>query len=561
MALGTLALLPAVQNFRRKPPPLLTLDADLLKPDASKAFGSLVTVCEAIQGMSLNTVVFVTSHWQQMWPWLRALSKCCLKKEPTTPEGVELVDKMLYISPILLTYRLYRSDYSGKFRQEIGAILKETPETLGLATELWLLATRRNHQSIRYHCDAVGLLLECYVDAEGSTKTQAKASFEKVLRNPEWDMMGSSLQCIKLFAHPKEVTCYTLRSILFLFNTVTELYEEEFHDISVAKGGIRWSCYVISKLSAPKKRYGDSHLDDVTMCISQCLQYLFRCINRESAVTVQVLDEGILRAMFGSTHLLIYDHQIRLDRAKTSLSANYTKILLHITYRLLYRSILVRVIRAIKKIENLGLMDLGVLRSLPKSVLRAWTQLREEAWKRNAIKKVKGLESVHLRCDGIRCDRVDSVAITRGFKRCGGCRSVFYCSPICQKNAWKEHREECMRLKKEGFKGGGASFSTKLDYAFRRKQIEHDYRESSDRIRELRDQRKVDFPEEQDKQTVVWMYYCDVPVRLEVEERTAALKSIKKDLDETIVVIGVMPSILGDRMPLITFIHSPEVEF
>ncbi|KAJ8075543.1 hypothetical protein PM082_021173 [Marasmius tenuissimus] len=297
------------------------------------------------------------------------------------------------------------------------------------------------------------------------------------------------------------------------------------------------------------------------MCISQCLQYLFRCINRESAVTARALDEGILRTMFGSTRLLVYDNQIRQDRAIANLSANYTKILLHITYRLLYRSILVRVIRAIKKIENLGLMDLGVLRGLPKSVLRAWTQLREEAWKRNTIKKVKDLESVHLRCDGIQCDHIDSVAISRGFKRCGGCRSVFYCSPSCQKNAWKEHREECKRLKKESLKGGGASFSTKLDYAFRRKQIEHDYKESSDRIRELRNQRKVDFPEEQDYQTVVWMYYYDVPVRLEVEERTAALRSINKDLDETIAVISVIPSALGDRKPLITCIRSPDIDF
>ncbi|KAJ8075539.1 hypothetical protein PM082_021169 [Marasmius tenuissimus] len=226
MPLGTLALLPAVQILRRKPPPLSTLESDLLRPDASKGFESLSTICEAIQGMSLNTVVFVTSHWQQIWPWLRALSKCCLKKEPTTPESAEFVDKMLYISPILLTYRLYRSDYSGNFRQEIGVILKETPETLGLATELWLMATRTDHQSIRYHCDAVGLLLECYVDAEGTIKTQAKASFEKVLRNPEWDMMGSALQCLKFFALPKEVTCYTLRSVLSLVNTVTELYEE-----------------------------------------------------------------------------------------------------------------------------------------------------------------------------------------------------------------------------------------------------------------------------------------------------------------------------------------------
>lgn len=31
------------------------------------------------------------------------------------------------------------------------------------------------------------------------------------------------------------------------------------------------------------------------------------------------------------------------------------------------------------------------------------------------------------------------------FKKCGGCRLVWYCSPTCQKKHWKAHKKECKR--------------------------------------------------------------------------------------------------------------------
>ncbi|KAJ6500799.1 hypothetical protein C8R45DRAFT_979164 [Mycena sanguinolenta] len=50
-------------------------------------------------------------------------------------------------------------------------------------------------------------------------------------------------------------------------------------------------------------------------------------------------------------------------------------------------------------------------------------------------------------CNYTKCQRVD---VKRNFKKCGACESVVYCSPECQKLAWKAcHRVMCKEMKAE----------------------------------------------------------------------------------------------------------------
>ncbi|KAJ7096871.1 hypothetical protein C8R44DRAFT_889470 [Mycena epipterygia] len=56
-------------------------------------------------------------------------------------------------------------------------------------------------------------------------------------------------------------------------------------------------------------------------------------------------------------------------------------------------------------------------------------------------------EGAPVRCDYIKCQRVD---VKSNFKKCSACQVVHYCSPECQRLAWKSsHRTACKQIKAE----------------------------------------------------------------------------------------------------------------
>ena len=60
---------------------------------------------------------------------------------------------------------------------------------------------------------------------------------------------------------------------------------------------------------------------------------------------------------------------------------------------------------------------------------------------------VVALDSRETVCDG--CMRLASEDDVEKFKKCSGCKAVFYCRITCQKTAWTSyHRDECQSLRK-----------------------------------------------------------------------------------------------------------------
>ena len=60
---------------------------------------------------------------------------------------------------------------------------------------------------------------------------------------------------------------------------------------------------------------------------------------------------------------------------------------------------------------------------------------------------VVALDSRETVCDG--CMRLASEDEVDKFKKCSGCKAVFYCRITCQKTAWSTyHRDECQSLRK-----------------------------------------------------------------------------------------------------------------
>ncbi|KAG7085434.1 hypothetical protein E1B28_002995 [Marasmius oreades] len=199
----------------------------------------------------------------------------------------------------------------GDFIHAVGAILRATPEILSLATEIWLLATRMDHAYLQNHHDSVGLLLECYLQADAQLKKQVEIHFERVLFSSSQEVSRSVVEGIIRLATPKQVSCYTLRSLLIFFLWLPSRYPAEFFHLSLAHDGLRWTSYVIAKLASPKKYCGDSFLDNIAICITKCIQFIVKCIRFDSSTAARALEEDIILSMFKSRDVILEDAEVR----------------------------------------------------------------------------------------------------------------------------------------------------------------------------------------------------------------------------------------------------------
>ena len=61
-----------------------------------------------------------------------------------------------------------------------------------------------------------------------------------------------------------------------------------------------------------------------------------------------------------------------------------------------------------------------------------------------------------MKCGNTSCDK-------DGTSRCAACKSVYYCSQPCQKQAWKAHKPECKRLQSLSHEAHTAKMPSALD--------------------------------------------------------------------------------------------------
>ncbi|KAJ6512848.1 hypothetical protein C8R45DRAFT_328397 [Mycena sanguinolenta] len=107
---------------------------------------------------------------------------------------------------------------------------------------------------------------------------------------------------------------------------------------------------------------------------------------------------------------------------------------------LVYRSFIEAVTSAVEKLKT---PHYETLIAQPM-INKAWRSFVDLLAERQApLKQLYKLfgHRLPVSCDNIKCRRID---VKHNFKKCAACEAVYYCSPECQKSAWKSsHRAIC----------------------------------------------------------------------------------------------------------------------
>ncbi|KAJ6512831.1 hypothetical protein C8R45DRAFT_327996 [Mycena sanguinolenta] len=110
---------------------------------------------------------------------------------------------------------------------------------------------------------------------------------------------------------------------------------------------------------------------------------------------------------------------------------------------LVYRSFVEAVTSAMEKLNRQRLIAQPII----STAWRSFVALLEK--RQSHLKHIYKLhdEGSPVSCDYIKCRLID---VKHNFKKCAACGEVYYCSPECQKLAWKSsHRAVCKEMKDE----------------------------------------------------------------------------------------------------------------
>ncbi|KAF9019944.1 hypothetical protein BDZ89DRAFT_1072645 [Hymenopellis radicata] len=206
---------------------------------------------------------------------------------------------------------------------------------------------------------------------------------------------------------------------------------------------VYWVCYFIERVSArrenPRLRF---QKELACLCTCSCTQILV--LGRIMGYTwvAQMFESGVLQAILRLKSLFKYSPALNSDTTIFSTLCDFLKSL--VPY-LAYRSVLRHAAHALRDIRRKGLEDgfSDALQGDGQCLVRAWETLRDaidQRWEFRERCFGKGLAKDT--CCYKPCSKS-----ALGMKACVKCDMAFYCSDMCQREAWTNgHRETCERI-------------------------------------------------------------------------------------------------------------------
>ncbi|KAL0571682.1 hypothetical protein V5O48_010283 [Marasmius crinis-equi] len=441
-----------IKNIQSKPPAI-----DLDHPDSktSTAFDALAKLADELSRESTAAASILEKNWERAWPWIFWWSRAALDTKPVTRIGEEAIGQLLYVAPHLLLCHMRGGKFDPSPNDDNISVrcFASSPEIAALALELWLLGDALDHSNVSSLVRAAaGLITSCF--QRMMEASPAKERCYEVLRSPRWDIptalvVGIIREATEKDIYPDTLSYYLLLTCTLLGLSVNLHIPTTFVEGCIRKRAPRWAAFVLRKLASlgrnvPRKA--------VTMCILGALRIVETCSKFDCFSAIEALDLG---------------------RATHGLSGCYSRLLDLLTAELHHRALAVRVIRSIKKIAGMDLDASTYLKSCGP-VLESWIRLCDVANARWTLGKTGVGWYRKAICGHQECPHHHSLKLNHKFKRCGGCLVEIYCSPECQKGAWKVHRREC-DAKRQHAANQTQSEPTPLDYAFVHKCVYEDF--------------------------------------------------------------------------------------
>ncbi|KAL0565400.1 hypothetical protein V5O48_016622, partial [Marasmius crinis-equi] len=389
------------RDTRPKPPARIDYDRfDLQTTKALFALNKLSKIAPEFRAVPTHEFrTIISSNWPQIWQWLLAFTVGVIfYPQPVTRAGLGRVILFINVAPHFMICPSWDGPDARKLASDI----------LTLSTDLWLYASilglgRPAKVLIGQAYNSLNICINGPPNDHFASPDESapfggplpdRDSFPENLKSmlilredAGWDVSSTFITGIisNFYQHPAEVAISLQYLLSFLVSILVSTNLIPIPKLR-SKGFIRWMDLLLKKLTAPKSRLSpmeDLVTSSAPMCITRCLQVFEISIRSDAYFAVTALDCGILLRIFNARDFLVMESRNTPPLPDHSIIRQCVVIIQLLTTRLLYRPILVRVIRWMKKIQKLGLDSVDL--ELPRPFRDAWNALMNEVSQRSSI--------------------------------------------------------------------------------------------------------------------------------------------------------------------------------
>ncbi|KAJ8075489.1 hypothetical protein PM082_021119 [Marasmius tenuissimus] len=379
--MGALSYL--AKDLQASPPS--TIDLDRVGFRTKRALIALSRIAQSLErSPSPTTVDGVAGSWNRIWPWMYSIARAVLDEagEPATAEGEEFIQEYLRVTPTLFCYPIFQDGCSdhGLIADSLKSFVHSNPRLFPIAVQLWLFGSHNNRSSASALGNAVGAL------AVHATKGP---ELEHILLDTRWDAIRASVRLMVGTAIP----CAMLQRGLSVFQYVVGILSDLLTGATILSKltfnrAVPSLVLVISRLTSGKRIGSSCGHSDLGVCAIECIEFLRTTMAYDTFFAIEALDSGVLPAVLAIRKVLKPQPSgppfTQLGEKVVKAFASFLDSFLP---KLVYRPILVRVIRWIKKIRDSGKITSKETFAVCPEVYQSWKKLEYEATRRYGYSK------------------------------------------------------------------------------------------------------------------------------------------------------------------------------
>ncbi|KAL0574360.1 hypothetical protein V5O48_007602 [Marasmius crinis-equi] len=429
------------QVITREPPPVSSIDISHPTSALQEVLIAITSFAGPIRVQS-TMMLFDSLPLRTLWPsiagWTVALMKAfVLEGTPTTPEGIQFRDTLLYGSsgiPRLLQY----IDPMGACTQ--------VPQLIPTLTDVALWLAEINHPAF----ELCWRQLRVVTPSHKQLKSQFQGCVD--LLRTRYDIPRILLGIIADASRNSYPDVWLSEASLSLLHACTNCRSELNRHLR-ASNGVHWLAHIMSRIAVKRSVLRNGDVEDASSIAAFGCHFLLESLKDGLTWVIQMLDGHVILSMAKLVDIIREGHYIN---PTGDLEGNMVTLMDAFKPFLLYRSVLNRVARDIRITDATATLKID---GPGKRFWKAFEDLRAEAQRTKAILREFDADEtrgpgtasccVHRECSrnnpgqAVSADRPTTTKV----QRCGGCRVATYCSRECQRADWKAgHREKCKSL-------------------------------------------------------------------------------------------------------------------